>query len=218
MPAAGQEVEKGSRIRVEVNRGGAAAQGAETDISNRASISASSVMLPDASYINYNPYNLVDNGYTTCWAEGNPGYGINDWIKVAFPQEVVVTKISFLPGYLKTSNGKDRWLQNGRLKIVDISFDDGTTINHTFQDTKNFQDVILDKPVKTRNIMIIIRDVYPGQPGPNWKVAEDTSVSEIHVYGYLRALPVNAGACEGPAVRRVYALQESLQEMAYLVH
>jgi len=187
VPAAGQKVDKGSRVRLEVNQGSGsvtATSREERDLSTSAVISASSILPPDVSYVNYLPQNLVDNDFTTCWAEGKPGYGLNEWVRFQFPAEVTVTRLSVIPGYLKMSNNKDRWLQNGRLKTVEIVFDDGTSILHTFADQKTYQDVRLEKPKKTRSVTVIIKDVYPGQSGPNWTLAEDTSVSEMHIFGY----------------------------------
>jgi len=102
-----------------------------------------------------------------------------------FPREVEVTNIYCIPGFLRMGdNGQDRWLQNGRLKTIQISFDDGTQTTFTFADEKKWQEIILDSPKKTRNVAITIVDVYPGQSGPGWTAAEDTSVSELHIWGY----------------------------------
>jgi len=185
-PAPGQALEKGAAVTVEVNAGSQAsvAPTTSTDISSEATIAASSTLQPVGSGTSYATANLVDGASETCWAEGNTGYGIGDWVKYTFLKEVSVTKVSCLPGYLKVSDGVDRWLQNGRLKTVTISFDDGTRIAHTFTDDKSYQDVTVDPPEKTRTVTITIVDIYPGQSGSNWSASEDTTVSEMHIWGY----------------------------------
>ncbi|NPV60815.1 MAG: hypothetical protein HPY75_14290, partial [Actinobacteria bacterium] len=150
-----------------------------------ATINATSILAPDAPGVSYSTSNLVDENPETCWAEGVPGYGIGEMIVYTFPHEIEVTKIYCIPGLLKVGDrGQDRWLQNGRLKTVKISFDDGTQTTFTFTDEKKWQEITLDRPHKTLNVTFTIVDVYPGRSGPNWTAAEDTSVSELHVWGY----------------------------------
>ncbi len=201
-PDAAVSVAKGSTVRVVVNKrteGGDSGQntgdtgqdnnqnnqGEAQDISSAATITASSTLPSDAPGINYGTANLVDNDNSTCWAEGNPGYGINAWVKFTFQSDFQVTKLSVIPGLLKMDGDKDRWLQNGRLKTVNVIFDGGVQVSHTFQDEKTYQDITLPTPVKTRTVTVVIVDAYPGQSGPTWTVAQDTSVSEMHVFGYL---------------------------------
>jgi len=196
-PDAGQPVAKGSTVRVVVNKLASGGDTGDTgqdnnqnkqqgaDISSAATITASSTLPPDAPGVNYGTANLVDNNNATCWAEGNPGYGVNDWVKFTFQNDFQVTKLSVIPGLLKMDGNKDRWLQNGRLKTVNVIFDGGVQVSHTFQDDKTFQDITLTTPVKTRTVTVVIVDAYPGQSGPTWTAAQDTSVSEMHVFGYL---------------------------------
>ena len=194
-PAAGEKVEKGSVVNVDVAMSTSDDTQDDTDkddttaepenLSGMATINATSIMAPDAPGVSYATNNLVDNVPETCWAEGAPGYGIGEQVIYNFPREVEVTKIYCIPGFLKTDDkGQDRWLQNGRLKTVRISFDDGTETTFTFTDEKKWQEIVIDPAKKTRNVTITILDVYPGQSGPNWSAAEDTSVSEIHFWGY----------------------------------
>ncbi len=197
-PEGGSSVAKGSTVRVVVNQrttsgdsgagngntGGNSQQTAQ-DISGAATITASSTLPSDAPGVTYGPANLVDNDNATCWAEGNAGGGVNDWVKFTFQNDFQVTKLSVIPGLLKVDGDKDRWLQNGRLKTVNVIFDGGVQVSHTFRDEKNYQDIALTNPVKTRTVTVVIVDVYPGQSGPTWTAAQDTSVSEMHVWGYL---------------------------------
>jgi hypothetical protein len=194
-PAAGEEVEEGSTVNVDVavaisddtqdDTDGDETQKEAKNLSGMATINATSIMAPDAPGVSYATSNLVDEIPETCWAEGAAGYGIGEKVIYNFPREVEVTKIYCIPGFLRMGDdGQDRWLQNGRLKTVQISSDDGTQTTLTFTDEKKWQEIILANPVKTRNVAITIVDVYPGQSGPNWTAAEDTSVSELHIWGY----------------------------------
>ncbi|MHB8780669.1 MAG: zinc ribbon domain-containing protein [Candidatus Geothermincolia bacterium] len=156
---------------------------AAVDISDEAVLTASSVLAPDAVGVDYLPDNLVDGDLESCWAEGSSGYGIGDWVKFTLPEEYEVTRISVVPGLLKMSGSKDRWLQNGRLKKVRFVFDGNLSYEHSFQDVKQSQDFTLPTAATTRTVTMIILEVYPGQSGPGWTAASDTSVSEMHVFG-----------------------------------
>ncbi len=197
-PEGGASVAKGSTVRVVVNQrttGGDSDQNdgdtggddqqTALDISGAATVTASSTLPSDAPGVTYGTENLLDNDNATCWAEGNAGGGINDWVKYTFQNDFQVTKLSVIPGLLKMDGDKDRWLQNGRLKTVNLVFDGGVQVSHTFRDEKNYQDITLPNPVKTRTVTVVIVDVYPGQAGPTWSAAQDTSVSEMHVWGYM---------------------------------
>jgi hypothetical protein len=190
-PDPGQELAKGDTVKVEIAKAGKGNNGDDTDtkqakdLSAEALINATSILPPDAPGVSYDTYNLVDGLNETCWAEGAPAYGIGEQVIYNFPREVTVTKISCIPGYLKMGdNGQDRWLQNGRLKTIAIKFDDGTQVTYSFQDAKEWQDITINPPKKTRNVTITILDAYPSQSGPNWSAVEDTSVSELHIWGY----------------------------------
>lgn len=197
-PEGGASVAKGSTVRVVVNQrttggdsghnngdtGGNNQQTAQ-DISGAATITASSTLPSDAPGVTYGTANLVDNDNATCWAEGNSGTGVNDWVKFTFQNDFQVTKLSVIPGLLKMDGDKDRWLQNGRLKTVNVIFDGGVQVSHTFQDEKTYQDITLTGPVKTRTVTVVIVDVYPGQSDSTWTASQDTSVSEMHVWGYM---------------------------------
>ena len=171
-PAPGQKVKKGASVTVQVKPG---------DISSTAKVTASSTATATSTG-NFSPANLVDEDGSTFWMEGVPDYGIGEWVKFTFPNEVTVIRISCAPVVFGV--GTDNWRQNGRLKTVTISFDDGTKITHTFEDTMFDQAMTIDPPEKTRSVTITIDEVYPGESWFNSPASGNTAVEYVSIYGY----------------------------------
>lgn len=133
---------------------------------------ASSVLKPSkvATYI---PENVIDGNTSTCWVEGVPGYGVNEWIEVKLPKVMKVSKVSILNGYNKPGGS---FHKNSRVKKASILLsDDNTTYNIVLKDSQKFQTFSFP-PILTDGVMIFIGSVYPGT---KWK---DTCISEIRVY------------------------------------
>ena len=161
-----------------------AASPTPVDISDLASIKATSTN-PE-----YTVYALIDNDLSTCWAEGELGkrdYGIGEGVTFRFPRSVVITKIRIVPGYQKMggagSDRWDRWYANGRVKRATFEFSGGETVTRTFADRKGYQTVTPSEPITTDSVSMRILSVRPSR----WvrgHIGWDTSVSEMHVYGY----------------------------------
>lgn len=121
----------------------------------------------------FGPRKVLDNDWTTCWAEGKEGWGREEWIKVVWLTKDVPTYIAVLPGWAKN---KVRWENNPRVKDVDIFLSTGFRQQARFDDLMQMQFVKLLDNNPSEWAKIIIRSVHEG------KRFEDTSISEIKVY------------------------------------
>lgn len=151
------------------------------DITHKAKATASS-SLPDdkkRGWI-YGPENVVDGDRETCWSEGKDGDGVGEWIKLSFPEKVVVTRIGVIPGYdrIYRDDVGDRFYKNNRVRELRIEFSDGTTQSLRFKDSRDMQ--FFDLPEKeTRYLRLTVAGVYTA--GAKWA---DCCISEIRVEGY----------------------------------
>jgi hypothetical protein len=164
---------------------------AVTDLNNYVSaLGASSILQPDVPGINYLPDNLRDNNPDTGWAEGVAGYGEGQYLDFTFSQPVVIKDVRAIPGY-KRFNLVDRYIQNGKLNQVVLTFQDGSTRTVSFRLDPNWQaadwqTVPIGPPVRTQTARVTIASVYPGQDSGKG-AATDTTVSEFHFQGYTAA-------------------------------
>ena len=153
---------------------------APVDLSSLAAIGVSSTLATQGS-VDYGADNLTDGDPATCWAEGVAGYGEGETIEFTFADPVTIERIGIIPGYDKVADGWDRWSSNGRLRSFDLSFSDGTTETLSAADARDMQVIALSAPHTVTSMRLTITGVYEAAEGPN--KAEDTSVSELHVWG-----------------------------------
>jgi hypothetical protein len=159
---------------------GTSPTGALRDLTSRATLSASSTLK------GYPVTNLVDRRMSVAWAEGVPGYGTGQWIGFTFDQEVWVSEVRVVPGYVKydSKHNVDRWYSNGRVASAKLVFSDGTESGRFTFDTdgKGWQVMTLPKPVKTNSVRFVITGVAKAQTGTKHD-ATDTTISEMRVMG-----------------------------------
>jgi hypothetical protein len=137
---------------------------------------ASSVLVPQLGGHGKNyfgPRKVMDNDWTTCWAEGVKGYGRDEWIRVVWLTEEVPKYVAVLPGWAKN---RARWNNNPRLKDAEIQLSNGYMQQARFEDLMQLQFVELNSDLPAAWAQVVIRGVYAG------KRFEDTSISEIKVY------------------------------------
>ncbi len=131
---------------------------------------------------------LVDGKLDTCWAEGVKGYGVGSAISIDLGGEVWVSEVQIVPGYLKYDSAKDvdRWFSNGRVSSAKLVFSDGSESQpFSFDpDKQGWQMMKLSKAVKTGSVKVVILGTAAANTGTDHD-AEDTSVSEIKVLGFI---------------------------------
>lgn len=141
-------------------------------------VEASSSLPPSKSY-DYGPGNLLDGNHATVWVEGAKDAGRGQWVTLVFQGKPMVSRISFVNGYNRhdAKSGGDRWLQNGRVKKLRLSFSNGQHRDIVLEDKRTRQEVTF-APVRTKWIKMTILENYPGVKWPN-----DTCLAEVSVYG-----------------------------------
>ncbi|OHD55666.1 MAG: hypothetical protein A2Y33_13610 [Spirochaetes bacterium GWF1_51_8] len=162
---------------------------------------SSSTLKPEGAN-NYSVKNVLDQKFSTCWAEGVKGQGIGEWIEISFSDGVYLEKIAIANGYLKTpdltiknSAVKDYklvlyfdeqvWTVKGELGIwgtshIELDTDqevrDYTTVIDLAGGISIDGHELPDQPVI--KLRIYIESVYPGTK------YEDTCISDIFLYGF----------------------------------
>lgn len=118
----------------------------------------------------YQPELAFDGNSRTAWSEGARGAGIGQWIVFDFEKEVNLKEIIIEPGYFKTD---ELWRKNNRLSSANFKFSNGKSKTFKFTDKMKEQKVDVGN-VKTKSVMITIKDIYPGQTD-----SKDTLISEV---------------------------------------
>jgi len=142
------------------------------------SASASSQDKP-GNTVTYWVENMFDGSPETAWTEGVPGAGIGEYIIINFNRPIFVDRLGMIVGYAKTKVDQygDRFTGNTRVRSISVEINGSPSLQHTFQDIRAMQYLPVNKQ-SVNQMRIVITDVYPGQ---RW---EDTSVSELEIWGY----------------------------------
>lgn len=142
-----------------------------------ADVTASS-QLPSDQHGSYFPYAAIDGQVATAWVEGVDGPGIDEWIRLDFPEAIEVHAIHVDVGFDKDA---ELFAKNNRVREATFRFSDGQAVTVTFEDVRGMQPVsvvnLLGGPVATTSVELIVEAVTPGS------AYDDTCVAEIEVYG-----------------------------------
>lgn len=143
----------------------------ETNLNDpsKVKISASSSRKPEKGNF-YSPEMAFDGNSRTAWCEGAKDAGNGQWIVFDFEEEVFLKEVLIEPGYFKT---EELWRKNNRLAVANFKFSDGTTRSFNFPNEMKEQKIDVGN-VKTKYVMITIKDTYAGQAD-----SIDTLISEV---------------------------------------
>lgn len=140
-------------------------------------VNASSSLLRDHK-IDHTPNLVIDNKVNTAWVEGAKGNGVGEWIQLSSDKVATLSGIEIVAGYAKSSN---LFKQNNRIKKIEISFSNGTSVVKTLKDNiMGFQKINFSTPVTSKIVKIKILDVYKGSK------YNDTCISEIKLLTYKK--------------------------------
>lgn len=121
-------------------------------------------VLPESKDFSYGPENL--GSASGAWCEGEAGQGIGVGLEVSFDPSTPTGR-PYAFDHLVISNGYDRstrtFMQNSRIKQIEIRTDDGDSWVRTLRDETGPQKVNLGKIIRPHGILITILDIYPGQ-------------------------------------------------------
>lgn len=136
----------------------------------------------DGTPVSFATSNMFDEDPRTAWRCPAPAIGTQISVGLAGP--IHLTSVGLLPGYDKidpTSN-VDRFFENFRVKTVHWTFDNGSSLSQSFDDSRELQRLAVD--VITTNITITIDDVYDSSyPVGNPHRREFVPISEIQILG-----------------------------------
>lgn len=135
-------------------------------------VTASST-LPEAMGVSYAPQQAVDGKVSTYWAEGEASAGMGDWIAFDFGKDVTLTKIVLYSGNWDSHEFFKRY---NRLKRIQVKFSDRSSLHLDVEDKMERQVLTLPKPVKTRMVRMVLKDIYAGS------TFNDTCLAEAQFY------------------------------------
>jgi len=128
--------------------------------------------LSTSSYLNnstrYAPDNLFDKSLYTAWAEGAKDKGIGEWVLINFDYGKKIADIGIFNGYQKNIK---LFVENNRVKELEITVSDGNKKIVTLEDVKSVQWIPLNKQTQWMKFRIL--SVYKG------KKYNDTCMTEI---------------------------------------
>lgn len=120
---------------------------------------------------------LATDGYLmTAWQEGVPGYGEGQQLRIEFGDSQSVASVRIINGNVKNA---ESYAENGRLKQVSVTADDGSTFVYDLEDEYNYTEgtlLVFESPVITTGLTFTINSVYQGSK------YEDTCITELTAY------------------------------------
>lgn len=114
---------------------------------------------PESMGVTFSPSNTIDGKVGTMWAEGEAAAGLGEWIEYKFEDEVELTRIEF---YLGNWYSQDYYQRHNRMKRFEIKFSTGEKLLFEAKDKMVKQVVALPKPIKTRSVKFVLKEVYAG--------------------------------------------------------
>lgn len=170
---------------VPVSRDSVPAKGDPGELASSATVVAAKTAPPGVDLANrpvsFDADQMLDGDPTTCWRM--PGDGTGQTLQITLPEETRLSEVGLINGYAKT--GQDKGLQvdwydrNRRITSVTWTFDDGTTVSQSFQETTKIQPVRVD--TATTTIQLTLETVTP--PARGGAGRDYTAISELSLTG-----------------------------------
>jgi len=124
---------------------------------------AATCQAPDSQEANgtpivFHPQNVLDGDPSTVWRCAAPATG--ETLTVTLDSATTLTSVGMIGGYSKIDplTGVDRWPQNHRVRRVQWTFSDGTTVEQELADSPEMQSIEVD--VTTTSVTIEIQATY----------------------------------------------------------
>lgn len=142
----------------------------------RATVSAEPAQNGCGQTVTYDPPLMIDGDPSTAWRTVGDGRGVK--LTVFLSERTKLTEVGLIPGYDKRDQctGVDRFTQMRRVSSVRWSFDDGTSIEQTFSDTRELQSI----PVSSTTSKVEIEILSSTQAGGlNYVTVSEVSLSGV---------------------------------------
>lgn len=117
----------------------------------------------------HGPENMYDNLDNTNWTENAEGYGIGESVTFYFKDTYALKEFRIKIG---SHYSQAAYKENGRPKIITLTFSDGSSCEIYLKDTYNEQVATLDRYYYTDYVILTIDDVYSGTRYPDTIIAE----------------------------------------------
>jgi len=129
----------------------------------------------DGTPVSYGAANVIDGAADTTWRTAGDGVGAR--LTLSLPSSTEVGRVGLIPGYAKTDpvDGTDRFAENRRVLAVRWIFDDGTTVDQTFEEQREVQFIEASATTSTVIVEIVSTTSHGGR--------DFTPISEIEVEG-----------------------------------
>lgn len=165
--------------------GGAA--GEPGDLAGQAQVDVPAVAVPNQDVsgrtVTYDATNMLDGDPQTAWRMPGDGTGAELTIDLGAP--TAVTELGLVNGYAKvdrdTAGREVRWYpRNRRILEVSWTFDDGTSLSQTLDQTTRLQSIEVPE-VTTSSITLRLVEVSPPLAGPQGR--DYTAISDLSLRG-----------------------------------
>lgn len=132
----------------------------------------------DGSRVTFGAANLTDGDPQTAWRVAGDATG--EVLTLRFAEPVEVREVGLINGYAKSYPGYDGYPGNRRVLAVRWTFDDGSTHEQTFEESRSMQMV----PIESRTTESIeLELVEVSAPGRGPSARDFTAISEIGLGG-----------------------------------
>ena len=121
----------------------------------------------------YHGYFTLDGNLKTCWAEGVPGLGIGEKVRIDFKTNCKVNGLNIWTGYQKS---EDLFYKNSRPIAIRVMGSDGSSEVYQIEDKMGKQRVDFKQPILGDKVSIVIEKVAKGSK------FEDTCITEIDFF------------------------------------
>uniref|UniRef100_UPI001878392A NADase-type glycan-binding domain-containing protein n=1 Tax=Nocardioides lijunqiniae TaxID=2760832 RepID=UPI001878392A len=156
------------------------------DVATRASAKVPATAPPntdvEGNLVRFEARNMLDGVPTTCWRM--PGDGTGRTITITLDAPTTLTRVGMVNGYAKSSQSGRRtlnWYQgNRRVLVAEWTFDDGTTVEQSFGESRELQMVDVDA-VTTSTVTLRLVDV--SSPGDGRARRDYTAISDLSLVG-----------------------------------
>ncbi|WP_134738766.1 hypothetical protein [Nocardioides sp. 503] len=156
------------------------------DVATRASAKVPATAPPntdvEGNLVRFEARNMLDGVPTTCWRM--PGDGTGSAVTITLDGPTTLTRVGMVNGYAKSSQDGRRtlnWYQgNRRVLVAEWTFDDGTTVEQSFGETRELQMIDVDA-VTTSTVTLRLVDV--SSPGTGRARRDYTAISDLSLVG-----------------------------------
>lgn len=132
----------------------------------------------DGQLVAYEAAQMHDGVPATTWRMG--GDGTDEVITITLPRPTVVSRVGLINGYAKQVSGVNWYPHNRRILSAQWGFDDGTTVEQTFAERPDVQQMKVPAVV-TSTVTLTISSVSP--PGAGTLGRDYTAISEVAITG-----------------------------------